>query len=137
MLGSTRHPFWRHPMPVRERAASSNLLVASLPAKDREQLLAICEQVDLKLGVVLVEAGHPIADVYFPVDSFISLVNSVGDKATIEVGLVGREGMFGESLALGVANSPLTAVVQGAGPALRLDAAAFVRERGRNAALER
>jgi CRP-like cAMP-binding protein len=124
-------------MPVRERAASSNLLVASLPAKDREQLLAICEQVDLQFGVVLVEAGHPITDVYFPVDCFISLVNSVDDKATIEVGLVGREGMFGESLALGVANSPLTAVVQGAGPALRLDAAAFVREHGRNAGLER
>jgi CRP-like cAMP-binding protein len=124
-------------MSARERASSSNLLVAAMPAKDREQLLAGCQNVDLSLGEVLVEAGSPIRDVYFPLDSFISLINSVGEKAAIEVGMVGREGMFGESLALGVAHSPLTAVVQGAGSALRISAAGFARQRTRNGSLER
>ena len=73
-------------MSARERASSSNLLVAAMPAKDREQLLASCQNVDLSLGEVLVEAGSPIRDVYFPLDSFISLINSVGEKATIEAG---------------------------------------------------
>jgi CRP-like cAMP-binding protein len=122
---------------ARERVSSSNLLVAAMPAKDREQLLASCQNVDLSLGEVLVEAGSPIRDVYFPLNSFISLINSVGAKATIEVGMVGREGMFGESLSLGVTHSPLTAVVQGAGAALRMSAAAFARQRARNASLER
>ena len=37
-------------MSARERASSSNLLVAAMPAKDREQLLAGCQNVDLSLG---------------------------------------------------------------------------------------
>jgi len=51
--------------------------------------------------------------------------------------LVGREGMFGESLSLGVTHSPLTGVVQGSGAALRMSAAAFTRQRSSNASLER
>ena len=124
-------------MATRERATSSNLLLAAMTAKDREQLLAICQKVDLSLGEVLVKAGEPIRDVYFPLDSFISLINSAGEMATIEVGMVGREGMFGESLSLGVTHSPLTAVVQGAGAALRISAAGFARQHARNASLER
>ena len=123
-------------MSTRERATSPNLLIAAMAAKDREQLLAACQRIDLPLGEVLVEAGKPIRDVYFPTDSFISLITSVG-KATIEVGLVGREGMFGESLSLGVTHSPLTGVVQGSGAALRMSAAAFTRQRSSNASLER
>jgi CRP-like cAMP-binding protein len=42
--------------------------------------------------------------------------------------LVGDEGMVGISLLLGVDVSPLTAVVQGEGPALRMNAALFRRE---------
>ena len=124
-------------MSPRERATSSNLLVAGMPARDRAQLLAITQQVDLPFNEVLVEAGNPIRDVYFPVDCYISLINSVGDSATIEIGMVGREGMFGESLALGVTHSPFAAVVQGSGQALRMSAAAFVREHARSAAFGR
>jgi len=124
-------------MSPRERATSTNLLVAAMPAKDRARLLATTQPVDLPFNEVLVEAGSPIRDVYFPVDSYISLINSVGDSAIIEIGLVGREGMFGESLALGVTQSPFTAVVQGSGQALRMSAAAFVREHARSAAIGR
>jgi len=45
--------------------------------------------------------------------------------------------MFGIPLVLGVDVSPVRAVVQGAGTALRMDAATFRRELGRSQALQR
>jgi CRP-like cAMP-binding protein len=55
----------------------------------------------------------------------------------LEVGMVGREGMLGIPLALGVRESPVRALVQGSGTALRMDAARFRREIGRNLPLQR
>jgi hypothetical protein len=55
----------------------------------------------------------------------------------MEVGMVGDEGMLGVSLVLGVNVSLLHAVVQGAGPALRMNAAPFRRELELSSALER
>ena len=56
---------------------------------------------------------------------------------SLEVGLIGNEGMFGVPLALGVDASPVGAVVRGAGAALRMDAALFSRELGRSEVLQR
>ena len=61
----------------------------------------------------------------------------VDDSATLEVGLIGNEGMFGIPLVLGVDVSPMRAVVLGAGSALRMDAALFRRELARSDALLR
>ena len=51
--------------------------------------------------------------------------------------MVGREGMFGAHLALGVATTPLHAVVQGEGSALRIGKVAFRAELARSASLRR
>jgi CRP-like cAMP-binding protein len=51
--------------------------------------------------------------------------------------MVGREGMLGTQLVLGVEAAPLHAVVQGAGAAWRAGAAEFSRELTRSAALQR
>ena len=74
---------------------------------------------------------------YFPTDSFVSMMIPVDAKASLEVGLVGNEGLVGTPLILGVDVSPLRALVQGAGPAWRMTAAAFSLELGRSAALRR
>ena len=112
-----------------------NHLLELLPEPDRQRILARCDTVQLQLGEVLCEAAVPLAFAYFPVDGFISLLTRIEHHPSLEVGMVGREGMFGASIVLGVAVSPLQALVQGNGQAWRLPAAALVRELARSAAL--
>jgi len=105
-----------------------NRLIAALSRKDRERLLGNCERVDLAFGEVLSESGGPIRHVFFPTDSIVSLVIPVPGHTGLEVGLVGNEGLLGVPLLLGVDVWPLRAVVQGAGPAWRMQAGPFRRE---------
>jgi len=111
-------------------------LLEALPSSELRRMLAGCEKVDLAFADVLYTPRERLKDVYFPTQSFISLVMPVDDSALLEVGLVGNEGMFGTPLALGVDVSPMRAVVQGAGSALRMDAAYFCRELERSQALQ-
>jgi CRP-like cAMP-binding protein len=118
-------------------AAILNSLLAALPRKSYARLLPGLAAVDLVFGDVLYEAGAPIRDVYFPSRSLVSLLTLVEGHLALEVGLVGREGMVGAPLALGVSVSPVRALVQGAGPALRMSAARFRKELERSAPLQR
>lgn len=99
-----------------------NRLLSVLPEADRLEILARCEPVDLRLGEVLGEPGERIREVYFPTDSFVSLVTPPADHAGMEVWLVGNEGMIGTALVLGVEVALLRTLVQGAGPAWRMTA---------------
>lgn len=114
---------------------AANRLLAALPRKDRQHLLAGCQPVDLGFAEILAEPGERVLQVYFPTQSFISLVAPIDGRAGLEVGLVGDEGMLGISLILGVDESPLRALVQGGGSALCMDTAAFLRELEQSPAL--
>ena len=109
-------------------AVVGNRLLAALPRTDRQRFLAGCEQVELVFAEVLAEPNERIRHVYFPTESFISLTTPADGGASLEVGLIGDEGMLGISLILGVDISPLHALVQGAGSALRMDGPRFRRE---------
>lgn len=75
--------------------------------------------------------------VYFPTDCMVSMLAVADRGGGLEVGLVGAEGMVGVSLALGIARSPVKALVQGAGGAMRMSAASFASELARNSWLRR
>src|SRR3954470_733214 len=119
------------------RRVIQNELLAAMPRKAYEALAPALTPVSLAFGEVLYEADAPMALVYFPCESMVSLLLPVESHFDVEVGLVGREGMLGASLALGIARSPVKALVQGAGAALSLSAARFRRELAQNPALQR
>ena len=108
--------------------ATQNHLIDLLPAGERAQLLAQCESVELVFGEVLQEAGTPTRHVYFPVNGFISLLTEVEGHPALEVGMVGREGLVGTQVVLGVDESPLRAMVQGAGASWRIGVVVFRQE---------
>jgi len=124
-------------MSPKKSVTHTNHLLAALPRKDRQHFLAGCESVELVFEDILSEPGDRIRHVYFPTDSFISLVSPVDGRASLEVALVGNEGMHGIALALGVDVAPLHALVQGGGGALRMNAAPFRRELNQSPALQR
>jgi CRP-like cAMP-binding protein len=117
--------------------ATVNHLINRLPRKDRLRLMSVLEPFDLVLGEVLCESGEPTSHVYFPTKGYISLVAQTEGSPGVEVGMVGTEGMLGAELALIVTTSPLHALVQGEGSALRLGTRDFKNELERSLPLQR
>ncbi len=124
-------------MASKSATSAPNRLLASLPNKDKQHFLSGCEEVELVMGDILAEPGQTIPYVYFPNGSFISLVMSIDSGASLEVGLVGNEGMYGTPLLLGVERAPFHVLVQGTGPALRMSAPLFMEELEQSAQLSR
>jgi CRP-like cAMP-binding protein len=118
-------------------APAENRLLAVLPREDYQRLLGELDPVMLTQGEILYEPGARVRHVYFPCDAHVSLLVVVEHGKALEVGLVGREGMVGISLALGVEDSPVRVLVQGSGSALRLEAGAFREALSRCPALQR
>jgi CRP-like cAMP-binding protein len=114
-----------------------NHLITRLPREARKRLLDVCELIHLSRGEILGDRGTVTRNVYFPTDSYVSLVTPIDGKPVLEVGMVGREGMLGAHLALGIGSETLHSLVQGAGPAWRIPAHAFRRELARSDSLQR
>jgi len=117
------------PPPIR------NHLLAALPREEYERLLPHLESVPLPFMKVLYEGGEPIKHVYFPDDGLISLLVVLDDKTVREIGVIGSEGMLGTALALGVKTSPIRALIQLPGSAMRMKAGALREELRRGGAL--
>ena len=123
-------------MPFNHAIPAANRLLNALPCRDRDRLLANCEQIDLVFAEVLYRRGELIPHVYFPTGSYISLVTPIDDNTSLGMGLVGNEGMLGITLVLGVDIAPFHALVEGAGPALRMTTPAFIRQLEHSSALQ-
>jgi len=114
----------------------ANRVLASIPAKSYKRLQAQLEPVTVDFGQVLYEPGKAIRYVYFPTDCLISLLTAVDKRRSLEVGMVGNEGMAGMPFILGMGVSGVRALVQGGGNALRMAAAPFRIEFDRNPPLQ-
>lgn len=119
-----------------DRTFASNRVLASLPSREYRHLASELELVELEFGQVLYEAGRSIRQVYFPLDCLVSLLTAVDKRRTLEVGMVGNEGMTGIPFILGLGVSGVRALVQGGGSALRMNAKSFRIEFERNQVLQ-
>jgi CRP-like cAMP-binding protein len=105
-----------------------NHLLAALPKEESERLLAHLEPIIFTLGEVVYESGAQMRYVYFPTTSHISLLYTMIDGSTAEMGLVGKEGVVGIALFMGGETTPNRAMVQGSGEAFRMKSKAMLDE---------
>ncbi|MCM3869210.1 MAG: Crp/Fnr family transcriptional regulator [Pyrinomonadaceae bacterium] len=101
----------------------ANRLLAALPVKEYRTLLPEMTEVTLTFGATIYEPGNTIQHVYFPNNSIISLLSKVTAHSTLEVGMVGNEGMAGLSVFMGIDKASTRGIVQGEGSAMRMKSA--------------
>ena len=97
-----------------------NDILAALLATEYRRLLPRLEHVTLKRGEIIYRADQKIEQVYFPEDAVIAMVDTTDDGRTVEVGVIGREGIVGINIFLGGAVTPDKAIVQLPGGAMRM-----------------
>ena len=95
-----------------------NKILASMPLTAREWLETL-EPVRLQSGMVLYEPDEAVEHVYFLDDALVSIVSMNSEGATVEIGLIGSEGMVGVPAILGGV-TPYRAIVQMGGAAYRI-----------------
>jgi CRP-like cAMP-binding protein len=102
-----------------------NEIRLSLPEKDCALIFSKLALVELKLNDLLQKPGEAIKFVYFPNTAMASILNLMEDGKTIEVGLVGKEGVVGLPVFAGFKTSPHRVVTQGNGTAFRIASEVF------------
>ncbi|HYF55450.1 MAG TPA: Crp/Fnr family transcriptional regulator [Salinarimonas sp.] len=108
-------------MSASQQSSVRNRLLAILPPDDFAALQPHLEPVAFELRQVLIEPGKPVEHVYF-VETGYTSVTTDGGGSKIEVGIIGREGIVGVFVTLGVRTIPLEFFVQAAGEGLRISA---------------
>jgi CRP-like cAMP-binding protein len=112
------------PAPLTARS-NRNKILAALNGPDYPNLFSQLELVSLSQGEVIYEADNPINYVYFPENAVFSMLSTMEDGRTVEVGPVGHEGLVGLRIFLGAATSADQVIVHVAGDAMRLRASAL------------
>src|ERR1700689_961237 len=102
-----------------------NEILLALPRVESEVVLPKLEFVRLKLQQLIHEAGETLKSVYFCNSGMFSVLNVMPDGKSVEVGLIGKEGVSGTPLVAGFRTSHTRAVVQAEATAFRMDADAF------------
>jgi CRP-like cAMP-binding protein len=101
-------------------AQASNLLIGMLPLPYRSSLLARLKPVVLPIRTVLYEAEETPKYAHFMTSGVASIVSSMSDGSSAEVGIWGKEGLVESFHLLGPAKVPNRCFIQMAGTALRM-----------------
>ena len=112
-----------------------NRLLAALPKAEYDRLRPHLQKVSLPLKDILYEANSSIPHVFFPLKGVVSLVIVMDGGFSLEVGVIGNEGMVGTPVFLGSHSSPTRAISQVPGEALRLETKVFQEEMKRGGVL--
>jgi CheY-like chemotaxis protein len=122
-------PFSLLPSPDHnDETIPGNILLAAIPAKEYGEFRGLLEMHALTVGETLQEAGDPPDYVYFPTGGIISVVTALENGMMVEFAAVGREGMTGTPVVLGVAESNMALVCSVPGAALRMRTEDFLAQ---------
>ena len=108
-----RHPSGTH-------APVKNDILRALLNSEYKHLSPKLERVDLKRGEIIYQADQRIDHVFFPETAVVAMIDTVQDGATVEVGIIGHEGMVGINIFLGCLVTPDKAIVVMPGSAMRM-----------------
>ena len=97
-----------------------NRILAELVTNEYARLQDDLELVTLTLGAQLCDAGDTLDYVYFPITGIISLSFTTRNGASVELAMIGNEGLVGMPLVLGGLSTNHRVVVQSPGAAYRL-----------------
>ena len=133
LLMDRDRPLKRTPTRMRRPAAAArhparNGILAALLAIEYKRLLPRLEHVELKRGEIIYRADQKIEAVYFPEEAVVAMVDTTGDRRTVEVGVIGHEGIVGINIFLGGVVTPDKAIVQLPGGAFRMKSKDFRKE---------
>ncbi len=109
--------------PALQSFPAQNYLLAALPRHEYELLAPRLETVHFPKGKVLFEPNDPVRYAYFPHAGIVSLLSFTMEGETMEVAMVGREGVIGIPVILRADRMPYRVVAQ-----LPADAAALKAE---------
>ena len=121
--------------PETARAAPKNRLLEVLPPEDFERLRPHLQPVEFKYKLSLYRADEQIEFVYFIETGVASLVNTMKNGNSAEVGTIGNEGIVGLPVIFGDSQAPTSVYMQVAGHGLRMKAKIFWQEMQRSATL--
>jgi CRP-like cAMP-binding protein len=111
-------------MKKRERSGTDlrirNDILRALLNSEYKHLSPMLERVDLKFGETIYQADQRIDHVYFPETAVVAMIDTLEDGGTVEVGVIGHEGMLGINIFLGCLVTPDKAIVQISGSAMRM-----------------
>jgi CRP-like cAMP-binding protein len=124
---------WEHPVkkpaagaqPVTSASLRPNTILNALSAETAALVVAHGKLVHLPLRRQIYESEEPIHDVYFPLDSVLSVVARMRDGSQIEVGTIGREGMSAFPLLMGASSTANVCYCQVRGGAIKIPAELF------------
>ncbi|MBU3621807.1 Crp/Fnr family transcriptional regulator [Polynucleobacter sp. CS-Odin-A6] len=105
-----------------------NFLLNLLPKINQELIFSKATLTEFKLSQIICIADKQTDYIYFPIDGFISITQSIDEHPPLEVGMIGREGMLGAEHILGINTNPFGALVQGIGSAWKIAAQDFLLE---------
>jgi len=114
-----------------------NRLLAALPADEFEHLRPDLQPVWFSLGEVVYEFAGQLEYVFFPTTSIVSLLYTMENGSSAEMGLTGNDGVVGIALFMGGGTMPNRAVVQSAGAALKMKAKVLQDEFARGGKFQR
>jgi CRP-like cAMP-binding protein len=123
--------------PAELDSLTKNRILSALSPPDRERLLGNLQPVTFSLGEVVYESGGHLEHLYFPTTSVVSLLYTMEDGSTAEMGLAGNDGVVGVALFLGGDTTPNRAVAQIGGGAFKMKAKVLREEFARGGPLQR